>query len=262
MSYNTIELKIENAMAWVKLNRPDKHNSFNAQLIQELTDCFEQLNTRQDVRGIVLTGSGKSFCAGADLNWMKETITYTEEQNRIDAEKLSHMFHIINTCSLPIIGRINGAAIGGGAGLVSVCDIVIASDRAIFGLAEVKLGIIPAVISPYMIAKIGETNARFLFFTGERINAQRALQIGLVHEVVSPILLDAMVDSKIELIKSSGPEAIKACKMLVQKAMTLDEAAIREYNINEIARIRITPEAQEGFTAFLEKRKPTWSTLE
>ncbi|RMH71887.1 MAG: enoyl-CoA hydratase/isomerase family protein [Gemmatimonadetes bacterium] len=257
--YHTLELTIDQHVAYLTLNRPDKHNSFNDTLIAEMTRCFKTLANEPDVRMIVLTGNGKSFCAGADLNWMKSTIHYTEEQNREDARKLSEMFHTINFCPIPVIGKINGAAIGGGAGLVSVCDIVIASERAMFGLAEVKLGIIPAVISPYMIAKIGESHARSLFFTGERINAQRAHQIGLVHQVVSPALLDAAVQEKIDLIKTSGPQAIRAGKKLVHMVMTLDEAGIREYNINEIARIRVTEEAQEGFAAFLEKRKPAWS---
>src|SRR2546428_3886683 len=209
MAYKTLLVEESGGVLLVTLNRPEVHNAFNDELIVEAIDLFRGVGQR-DVIAVVLRGSGSNFCAGADLNWMSQMIRYTRDQNVRDSANLAQMYACINECELPVIGRIQGAAIGGGVGLVAVCDIAIATADAKFGLAEVKLGILPAVISPYVIAKIGATHAPALFMTGERFDAERRLRIGLVHRIAeSAEALDRALDDVVAQIKSSGPEAVR-----------------------------------------------------
>lgn len=244
----------------VTLDRPEIHNAFDDVLISEAIQLFGEQTTFDGIRAVVLAGEGANFCAGADLNWMSRMITWSREENAADSRRLGEMFSLINHCPVPVIGRVQGAAIGGGVGLVSVCDIVIATSSARFGLSEVKLGILPAVISPYVIAKIGETHARALFFTGERFDADRARTIGLVHSVVEDeSKLDDGVRRTIDQILGSGPEAVRACKRLVEHVATrsLEEAV--PYTIDAIAERRVSEEGQAGMRAFLAKEKAPWT---
>lgn len=256
---NSLLIEERDGVLEVTLNRPDVHNAFNDELIAEVIDVFRDCAKRA-VRAVVLRGSGANFCAGADLNWMSKMVSYTRDQNVKDASSLARMYAIINECSLPVIGRIQGAAIGGGVGLVAVCDIAIATSDAKFGLSEVKLGILPAVISPYLIGKIGATHARALFLTGERFDAERALRIGLVHRVVEGVeALDAAVNETIAQIKTSGPEAVRACKKLIEHVASHDTLDSVTYTIEAIAERRVSKEGQDGMSAFLKKEKPPWA---
>jgi methylglutaconyl-CoA hydratase len=208
---------------------------------------------------VVLSGAGKTFCAGADVEWMARTVRYTQQQNLDDATALSRMFTALNTLPVPVIARVNGAALGGGAGLAAACDIVVAEDQAFFGFTEVKLGIIPAVISPFALAKIGRSAARELFLTGARFSAARAHQIGLVHQVVAAPALDATIDAYVRDILTAGPEAVAAAKALIADVWGRSAEAATTITAAAIATRRVSAEGQEGLTAFLEKRKPSWS---
>ncbi|HUP63586.1 MAG TPA: enoyl-CoA hydratase-related protein [Thermoanaerobaculia bacterium] len=258
MAYNTLLVDHAKGVLTVSLNRPEVHNAFNDELIAEAIDLFSNLDVSA-TRAIILQGSGKTFCAGADLNWMSRMVSYTREENVRDSSLLAKMYALINECPLPIVGRIQGAAIGGGVGLVSVCDIAIAMSDAKFGLSEVKLGILPAVISPYVIAKIGETHARALFLTGERFEAERALRIGLVHRVVDTIeQLDGAVYETVTQLATSGPEAVRACKKLIAHVAAHELADAIPYTIEAIAERRVSQEGQEGMNAFLKKELAAW----
>jgi methylglutaconyl-CoA hydratase len=248
------------AVARVTLCRPEVHNAFNPDLIGELQACFRTLGADQALRVIVLTGDGPSFCAGADLNWMRASLNFTHEENIADALRLAAMYETIDACPQVLIGRINGAAMGGGVGLVAVCDIAIAAEHARFAFSEARLGIAPAVISPFVVRKIGETHARVLFTTAERFDAHRALAIGLVHRVVPAGELDSAVDETVRQVLSSGPQAVRACKELARIVGTLTPEAAREWTAQTIAQLRTSSEGQEGIRAFLEKRRPVWST--
>jgi methylglutaconyl-CoA hydratase len=241
------------------MNRPQVHNAFNSTMIRELAAAFAEAGQDPRIRLVVLTGAGESFCAGADLNWMREIIRYSFEQNLRESRELAELLYSIYTLPKPTIARVNGAVIGGGTGLFSACDIVIASEKARFGLSEVKIGLIPAAIGPYVIRRIGESSARELFLTGERFDAGRALELGLVNKVAPHEALDEKVEEVVHLLLSSGPEAIAKCKELLQKvpAMNLDEA--KGYTAEMIAGLRISPEGQEGMASFLEKRRPRWA---
>lgn len=254
----SVDYSFQDRIATVTLRRSEVHNAFNAQVIQDLTNAFLTLSGDERLHGIVLTGEGPSFCAGADIQQMKETVSYTAEQNLEDALRLSDMLQTINTCPCPVIARVNGTAMGGGIGLIAVCDLAIAAEHARLAFSEVKLGIAPAVISPYVIRKIGETNARVLFTTGERFSAARARTMGLLHAVVPPEQLDDAVGKAIQELLSSAPQALRACKTLALTVgqMTYEEA--RKYTAETIARLRVSDEGQEGLQAFLEKRKPHW----
>lgn len=256
--FKTVIAASEGKALRITMNRPQVHNAFNSEMIGELAAAFDEARQDADVRLVILTGAGESFCAGADLNWMREIIGYSYEQNLRESRELAELMHSIYALPKPTIARINGAVIGGGTGLFSACDIVIASDRARFGLSEVKIGLVPAAIGPYVIRRIGESAARELFLTGERFDARRALEIGLVNKVVSHEALDETVGEVVRLLLSSGPEAIARCKELLQKvpAMGLEEA--KRYTAEMIAGLRVSPEGQEGMAAFLEKRKPKW----
>jgi methylglutaconyl-CoA hydratase len=243
----------------VTLNRPDLHNAFDDRLIAELTQALSRLGEDETVRALVLTGAGKSFSAGADLNWMRRMAGYSDEENLADARALARLMRTLNELPKPTVARVNGAALGGGTGLVACCDIAIASDKASFGTTEARLGIIPAAIGPYVIAAIGPRQARRLTLTGERIPAAEAARIGLVHEVAPAEGLDAAVDAVLESLLKCGPKAIAAAKRLVRdltgRPITAD---IIDDTAQRIAKLRATAEAREGIAAFLEKRKPAW----
>ncbi len=258
--YQTIDFKIDNQIARIYLNRPEVHNAFNDVMIAELTEVFKKISEDKKLRVAVLTGNGKSFCAGADLNWMKRVINYSYEENLKESLDLAELFYLMYTLPQPTIARVNGAAIGGGAGLVAVCDIVIASEKAKFSLSEVKLGLVPACISPYVIKRVGERVARELFLTGERIDAQKAFQLGMANQVAAEDKLDEAVEERIKLLLSSGPEAISMCKELLQKVPGMEVEEFKRYTAEVIAKMRISDEGQEGMNAFLEKRKPKWNT--
>jgi methylglutaconyl-CoA hydratase len=245
MAYKTLLVELADGVLTVSLNRPEVHNAFNEELIAEAIDLFSNLDV-DAVRAIVLKGSGKTFCAGADLNWMSRMVSYTRDENVRDSSQLAKMYALMN-------------AIGGGVGLVAVCDIAIAMNDAKFGLSEVKLGILPAVISPYVIAKIGETHARALFLTGERFETERALRIGLVHRGVDTIeQLDGAVYETVTQLRTSGPEAVRECKKLIRHVATHPPIDAIPYTIEAIAERRVSEEGQEGMKAFLEKRLATW----
>jgi len=239
----------------VWMNRPELHNAFNAELIDEMIQTFQSF---KDERLIILSGRGASFCAGADLNWMKAMKNYSKEENFQDSKKLAKMFSTINDCNIPVIGRINGHALGGGVGLVSVCDHVIAVEEALMGFTEVRLGLIPAVISPYCISKIGESSARSWMLSGERFNALEAKRMGLVHDVVA---VGGDLDAKVEEIKkrflAAGPIATKEAKRLVREVVKSLKNS-EDYTCQMISERRISEEGQEGMRALLEKDKPQW----
>ncbi len=254
----SVKLAVAGDIARVTLERPEVRNAFNAEVIKQLHDVFARITAADDVRAVVLAGEGNVFCGGADINWMRDSLDLSFEANVADAERMSDMFRAIDNCPKPVIGRIHGAALGGGAGLAAVCDIAIASDDAVFGFTEVKLGIIPAVISPFVLSKIGSSHARALFLTGERFDAARARAIGLVHQVVPAGELDAAVDRVLAEIRSAGPSAVGAAKLLVRRVLdaTYDES--REITTTAIARQRASAEGQEGLRAFLERRKASF----
>ena len=256
--YSTISLSHQGAVCIITLNRPQVHNALNNTLIYELYDAFEKLKNESDIRVIVITGNGQSFCAGADLKWLKDVMKYSYDQNYEESLKLAELMLLIYTHPKPTIARINGSAIGGGVGLMSVCDILISADSAQFGLSEVKIGLVPAVISPFVIDRIGHANTRELFITGERINAHRALEIGLVNKVVSNHEIDKVVNEVIQQIIANGPEAIKTVKELIFKVPQMNFPEVTEYTAQLIASLRTSPEGQEGMSAFLEKRPPSW----
>ena len=243
------------------MNRPEVHNAFDAVMIRELTAALISADQDDKVRMIVITGTGSCFSAGADLNWMRSLVTATEDENERDALRLAKLMRSLNYLSKPTIARINGAAFGGGLGLIAACDISIAVDDARFGLTEARLGLAPAVISPYVIRRIGETHARRYFLSGERFDSQRAYDIGLVQQTVAAEQLDEVVEESVSGLLKSGPSAVAHCKQLVFKISGHDadsQKTTDEYTAGLIARLRISREGQEGLAAFLEKRKPGW----
>jgi methylglutaconyl-CoA hydratase len=245
--------------ARITLNRPEIHNSIDGRLIAELTAALAALGHDDGVRVVVLTGSGKSFSAGADLNWMRRTSTYGEAENLADARALAKLMATLNELPKPTIARVNGAALGGGTGLVACCDIVIASSHAMFGTTEVRLGLIPAVIGPYVVAAIGVRQARRLMLTGERIGAGEAARIGLVHEIVAADELDAATATVLDDLLKGGPHALAAAKRLVHDlAGRPIEPELIDDTARRIAALRATAEAREGVAAFLEKRPANW----
>jgi methylglutaconyl-CoA hydratase len=262
MSYTHLALRREGAVEHLTLNRPDVRNAFNEHVIAELTawarDAQAAAN-RGELRAVVLAGAGAMFCAGADVNWMSKTVAYTEEENVRDAAAMSAMFAALDRLPLALIGKIHGAALGGGAGLAAVCDIVVAEEQTVFGFTEVKLGIIPAVISPFALAKIGRSAARELFLTGARFPAARAKEIGLAHAVVAAADLDATVARYVAEILTAGPEAVAAAKALIPQAWDRELDDAMPLTAAAIAARRVSAEGQEGLTAFLAKRKPSWT---
>lgn len=256
--FSTIRCEIEGAVAKIVLNRPDVHNAFNDTMITELLEVFSRLHDARDVRVVIFTGEGKSFCAGADLNWMKRVKDYSFEENLKESLDISELMYCIYSLPLPTIARVNGAAVGGGMGFVATCDIAVAASDARFSLSEVKLGLVPACISPYVIRKAGEGACREFMLTGERLTAEKAMRLGLVNEVAEPGELDNAVSAFVERLISSGPNAISICKELLRKVpgMSFDEA--KKMTAEAIANLRVSDEGQEGMKAFLEKRKPRW----
>jgi methylglutaconyl-CoA hydratase len=242
----------------VTLNRPDVRNAFNEELIAELTAWATSIETHS-TRVAVLGGAGRVFCAGADLAWMSTMVGYSHEENVRDARALGGMFDALNTLPVPLIGRVQGAALGGGAGLAAVCDIVVAADDAVFGFTEAKLGILPAVISPYTVGKIGQSAARELFLTASKFSAQRAREIGLVHAVVPAADLDTTIDAYVHDLLTSAPRAIAAAKTLIGAVAGRSAAEVAGVTAETIARHRVSPEGQEGMRAFLGKTKPSWT---
>ena len=259
MTYRFIDVRRDGPVERVTLNRPDVRNALNADLIGELADWAARVRAAGEVRVAILGGAGKTFSAGADAAWMARAVAFSEEDNLRDAAALSAMFAALDRVPVPLICRVHGAAIGGGAGLAAVCDVAVAEDEAMFGFTEVKLGILPAVISPFVLAKIGPSAARELFLTGARFSAARAREIGLVHAVVPAALLDEAVGSCVTEFLSAGPEAIAAAKALIAQVSerSVDEA--RPLTARAIAERRVSAEGQEGLNAFLEKRKPSWA---
>ena len=240
------------------LNRPDVRNAFDEELIAALTSAAAEAADDHTLRAVVLAGSGKTFCAGADIGWMSKAIAYTQRENLSDAEDLSRMLERLDTLALPLVGRVHGAALGGGVGLAAVCDIVIAAEDAVFALSEVKLGIVPAVVAPYVLRKIGVSAARELFLTGARFSAARAMEIGLVHEVVPAGDLDAAIGRRLAEILSAGPKAVGIAKALIREIAGANPRDVIGLTTNTIASQRVSEEGQEGLRAFLEKRKPHW----
>ena len=262
MSYQFLTSERNGAVEYLTLNRPDVRNAFNEHVIAELTSwawSVREQAARGEVRVVVIGGAGKMFCAGADVTWMSKTVQYTEEENLRDAAAMSAMFGAIDTLPVPVVGRIQGAALGGGAGLAAVCDVVVAAEDALFGFTEVKLGILPAVISPFALAKIGRSAARELFLTGARFSAARAREIGLVHVVVPAAELDNAVAGYVQEFLTAAPEAVAAAKALIPSVWgrPFNEAA--PITAAAIAQRRVSPEGQEGLRAFLDKRTASWS---
>jgi methylglutaconyl-CoA hydratase len=242
----------------ITLNRPDIHNPFDEMVISELTDCFRMVKDNGSIRVVVITGAGRSFCAGADLNWMKKMAAFPREDNLADAERLSDMFSALEAIEVPTIAKVNGAAFGGGAGLVCACDFAIASERAKLAFSEVKLGLLPGVVSVYVIDRIGVKRAVQLFTSGERLNAERALMMGIVDGVVPPEELDKEVKGLVEQIMTGGPRAVKECKRLARTQGSMDRGSFKKHCIEAIADARASEEGKEGVGAFLEKREPAW----
>ena len=254
-----LSVDIHRSIARVTLDRPGLHNAFDEDLIERITKAFTDLGASGDVRVIVLAGNGKSFCAGADLNWMKRMAQYTREENLDDARRLARMYLSIAKCPKPVIARVHGAALGGGAGLAAACDIGIAVESAQFGFTEVKVGIIPAAISPFVVSRIGAGRAREFFITGERFLAPVALKIGLIQHLASDeSAMDALIDAKAAQILTSAPSAVAAAKELIFGIAdrTLDEAL--DFAAEAIARARAGEEGQAGLKAFLTRQKPPW----
>ena len=262
MTYQFLSTRRDGTVEHLILNRPEVRNAFNEHVIAELTAWAAEAReeaARGKIRVIVIGGSGKVFCAGADVMWMSKTIHYTEAENLRDATAMSGMFAALDALPVPVIGRIQGAALGGGAGLAAVCDVVVAEDGALFGFTEVKLGILPAVISPFALAKIGRSAARELFLTGARFSAARAREIGLVHAVVPAADLDAAVNQYVQEFLAGGPEAIAAAKALIPIVWARPLADAMPITAAAIARRRVSREGQEGLRAFLDKRTPRWN---
>lgn len=259
MDYERIELERDGAVARVWLNRPEVRNALDGGTVAELRGLLFELGSDDTVRVIVLGGRGKAFCAGADLNWMKAMASFTRDDNLREAQSLADLFFTVYDSPKPVVARVHGAALGGGSGLVAACDIAIASDDTVFGFTEVRLGLIPSVISPYVFPRIGESAARELFLTGERIDAARAQQIGLVRAAVAPSDLDAAVDERVARLLEAGPRAISEVKELIEEIAFRRVEDVQRYTVERIAELRASPEGQEGMRAFLEKRRPRWS---
>lgn len=258
-TFQTLEIKEEDVKAIIYLNRPDVHNALNAVAITELKQAFKMLSANSTIRVILLTGRGRSFCAGADLNYMKEAAHFSYEQNLKDAEALAELFETIAFSPKPVIGLVNGTAIGGGVGIVASCDVLIAVERANFAFSEVNLGIIPAVISPHVIPKIGVANARQFFLTGAKFSALQAKEMGLISYIVESE--DDLWKKASEIIKdlcTSAPQAISEAKELIRQVSKLPYEEAKKFTINKIADLRASKEGKEGIKAFLNKKRPYW----
>jgi methylglutaconyl-CoA hydratase len=256
--YQHLLTRREGAVEYLSLNRPDVRNAFNDEVIAEFIAWARVAQRDEALRVVVLSGEGKVFSAGADANWMARMVGYTHEENVRDATQMAEMFHALDTLPAPVVGRIHGAALGGGAGLTAICDIAIAEQGTAFGFTETKLGILPAVISPYVLPKIGPSAARELFLTGMRFSASRAREIGLVHEVVGEEQLDHAVDHYVAELLSASRTGIAASKALIAQVWGRDPKSAMALTAAAIAAQRVSEEGQEGLRAFLEKRRPSW----
>jgi len=260
MTNQALQTEIQGGVATVRMNRPDVHNAFDDHLIAELTTELRRLDQAPEVRIVVLAANGTSFCAGADLNWMQRMAKYSEAENLRDAVAMAGLMRTLHGMHKPTIARVQGPAFGGGVGLVACCDIAVAAAEASFSLSEVRLGLIPSVISPYVIATIGERAARRYFLTAERFGAEEARRIGLVHEVTTADRLDVVVKNFADQLLKGSPNALTAAKKLIADVTrrSVDDALIEE-TARRIASIRVSPEGREGVSAFLEKRPPVWT---
>lgn len=262
MDATTVRVERDGPIARVTLARPEVRNAFNAELIAELHDTFSSLagEPPDSLRAVVLAGDGPAFCAGADVAWMRGSLALSVSDNEADARRMAEMLAVIDTCPVPVIARVHGAALGGGMGLLAVADVVLAAAGTAFGFTETRLGIMPAVISPFVLARIGEGHARALFTTGERFDGERALRIGLVHELLADApALDARVGAVVDDLLAAGPAAVRAAKAIVRDQRGLGGEEARSLTVAAIARQRLSAEGQEGMAAFLEKRTPDWS---
>lgn len=258
-AYQTLTIAVEGRVATVTLNRPEVRNAFNETTITELALAFDELGRREDVRAIVLAANGAAFCAGADLNWMKKMAGYSDAENLDDATRLADMLRTIYLCPRPVVAKVQGDCYAGGMGLVAACDIVVAAEEAHFCLSEVKLGLIPATISPYVVKAMGENAARRYFVTAERFPAHEAHRIGFAHEVVAADKLDEQVASIVKALVANSPNAVLEAKRLVREVAGKDVTdALLLDTAERIARIRASSEGREGVASFLEKRKPSW----
>lgn len=257
MGQDLVRLDVDSRrVAWVTLARPERRNAFDADLITALVATLGRIDL--DMRAVVLASEGDAFCAGADLNWMKGMVEYGLDQNIADSRALAEMFHALDSLPMPLLARVQGPAIGGGAGLVAVADIAIASSEAHFGFTEIRLGIIPAVVSPYVVRKIGPAHATALFVSGIRFDAHRALEIGLVESVESPEELDAKLELYVDAVVAGGPHAVNAAKRIVREVAGRPIDEVRDLTVERIAALRVSAEGQEGMHAFLERRGPRW----
>ena len=259
--WHTLSIELRGQIAWIRMQRPEVHNAFDAALISELTLALSGLGADDTVRAVVLTGAGSTFSAGADLNWMRGMAAASEAENREDSLRLAALMRTLNFLPKPTVARVNGSAYGGGVGLVACCDIAIGVDGAKFSLSEVKLGLVPAVISPYVAAAVGPRQARRLFLTAEVCDAAEAQRIGLLHQAVPADELDAAVDRSLHWLGKGGPLAQQEAKRLALRLSGLTEdSALHEdrRNADLIAALRVSPEGQEGLGAFLDKRAPRW----
>lgn len=261
-NYQTIDIVEDGSAVTIALDRPQVRNAFDETLIAELTAALRDYGGQESARVIVITGRGEVFSAGADLNWMHKVSQYCYEENVADALKLADLMEILYNTPKVTIARVNGPCIGGALGLVSACDIALASSDAFFALREIRLGITPAVVSPYVMRRIGEKNARDYFLTGRRMDAETAKQIGLVNEVVEPAELDETVGRWIKLFMHSAPDAVKACKELMARVSGSRISDVKQFTAEMIASLRGSEEGQEGFAAFFQKRRPKWDTEE
>jgi methylglutaconyl-CoA hydratase len=259
---SAIGYEVSGPVAWITLRRPEVHNAFNDEVISGLRDAFSRAEREPGARVVVLRAEGKSFSAGGDLSWMKRAANYSREENLADAGALAALLQQIDRCPRPVVCRVQGAALGGGVGLVSAADIAIAATGAVFGLTEVRVGLIPAVISPYVVRALGERQARALFLTGERFSASRAAELGLVHRVVGSEQLDAALEETLRALLDSAPGAQAACKELVREVVGREPEAVAEATAGFLAERRASVEGKEGISAFLEKRKPSWQARE
>ena len=259
-AYKFLNRTDKDTVTTVTLARPDSHNVLDAALIEELTRCFEEISEDEGVRAVVLAGEGRSFCAGADIGYMRETASFSYEENLEDARRLAMMYWTVDECPKPVVAKVRGAAMGGGAGLVGVADVAVADAETRFGFTEVRLGIAPASISPFVVRKIGPSHARSLFVTGERFDAERAREIGLVHQVVSGDELDMVVEEKVGEILQGGPVAQATIKALLRRLETTEPMEAPGLTARVISELRTGEKGQEGLAAFLEKREPRWRT--
>ncbi len=256
--FDTIRVERRDGFATIILSRPEVKNAFDDVMLDELLEAYGDLGRDAGVRVVVLTGQGDSFCAGADLNYMKRTVGYSFEENLADSMKIADVMERIHTLPKPTVARVNGYAIGGGAGLMAANDIVVASEKAVISLSEVEIGLVPACISPYVVMRAGPGACREFFLTGERMKAEKAHRLGLVNDVVGDDELDRRVDELVRRLLTSGPEALRVCKELLDNVSEMPLSEAKTYTARVIAEVRVSEEGQEGMAAFLEKRKPSW----